>query len=738
MTRAHFHAISLFAFLLVTACTQDAGPPAAAADPEVARLGERASRVEIIRDDFGVPHIYGKSDADAVFGMLYAQAEDDFPRIERNYVWATGRLAEIEGENAIFSDLRARLYMTVDEAKAAYASAPDWLRALCDAWADGLNYYLLTHPEVKPKLLTRFDPWMPMFFSEGSIGGDIEQVPLDRIAGFYGGTDAGAGTAAARMVEEEFAPPGGSNGFAISGERTESGNAMLLINPHTSFYFRGEVHVVSEEGLDAYGAVTWGQFFVYQGFNEKTGWMHTSTYVDFIDEFVEDVSEVDGKLVYRYGEETRPVEVSEVTLEYKDGDGFGERTFTVYRTHHGPVTHEVDGKWAVTRINWDPVNALIQSYTRTKLANYDEFREMMNIRTNSSNNTVFADAEGNIAYFHGNFIPKRDARFDFSQPVAGSDPATDWLGLHTVDEAITILNPPNGWIQNANSTPFTAAAEFSPKRADYPAYMAPDNENFRGVHAVRVLTDADDLTLDSLIELAHDPYLPGFEKLVGGLLEAWDQAVERDAALAEPIAVLREWDLATGEESVAMSLAHFYGMNYLERGVTPEGLSEMEAINYLGTEASPADRLEVFAETVAMLANDFGDWRIPWGEINRFQRLSGAIDLEYDDDKPSLAVGMANSRWGALADFGAKRREGTKRLYGDNGNSFVAVVEFGDKVTAKSILVGGQSNDPDSPHFDDQAPLYVKQQFKDVAYYREDVERRAAEHYVPGRRGAAP
>ena len=738
MTRAHFHAISLFAFLLVTACTQDAGPPAAAADPEVARLGERASRVEIIRDDFGVPHIYGKSDADAVFGMLYAQAEDDFPRIERNYVWATGRLAEIEGENAIFSDLRARLYMTVDEAKAAYASAPDWLRALCDAWADGLNYYLLTHPEVKPKLLTRFDPWMPMFFSEGSIGGDIEQVPLDRIAGFYGGTDAGAGTAAARMVEEEFAPPGGSNGFAISGERTESGNAMLLINPHTSFYFRGEVHVVSEEGLDAYGAVTWGQFFVYQGFNEKTGWMHTSTYVDFIDEFVEDVSEVDGKLVYRYGEETRPVEVSEVTLEYKDGDGFGERTFTVYRTHHGPVTHEVDGKWAVTRINWDPVNALIQSYTRTKLANYDEFREMMNIRTNSSNNTVFADAEGNIAYFHGNFIPKRDARFDFSQPVAGSDPATDWLGLHTVDEAITILNPPNGWIQNANSTPFTAAAEFSPKRADYPAYMAPDNENFRGVHAVRVLTDADDLTLDSLIEFAHDPYLPGFEKLVGGLLEAWDQAVERDAALAEPIAVLREWDLATGEESVAMSLAHFYGMNYLERGVTPEGLSEMEAINYLGTEASPADRLEVFAETVAMLANDFGDWRIPWGEINRFQRLSGAIDLEYDDDKPSLAVGMANSRWGALADFGAKRREGTKRLYGDNGNSFVAVVEFGDKVTAKSILVGGQSNDPDSPHFDDQAPLYVKQQFKDVAYYREDVERRAAEHYVPGRRGAAP
>jgi acyl-homoserine-lactone acylase len=734
MTYAATRGVALLLLVAVTACTQETTDPAANVDPELVRLQEMAARVEIIRDDFGVPHIYGETDADAIFGMLYAQAEDDFPRIERNYIWATGRLAEVEGDGAIFSDLRARLYMTVDEAKAAYASAPDWLRALCDAWADGLNYYLLTHPDVEPRLLHRFEPWMPMFFSEGSIGGDIEQIPLERIAAFYGGDVPAEAIAAARGIEAEFAPPGGSNGFAIAGERTRSGNAMLLINPHTSFYFRGEVHVVSEEGLNAYGAVTWGQFFVYQGFNEKTGWMHTSTRVDFIDEFVEDVSRVDGDLVYRYGNEMRPVDVSEVTLKYKDGGGMGEQTFTVYRTHHGPVTHETDGRWTATKINWDPVNALIQSYTRTKLGNYGEFREMMNIRTNSSNNTVFADADGNIAYFHGNFIPKRDTRFDYSRPVDGSDPATDWNGLHTVDEAITILNPPNGWIQNANSTPFTAAAEFSPKREDYPVYMAPDAENFRGVHAVRMLADVDDLTLDGLIELAHDPYLPGFEALVAGLLEARDRADQPDAAIEEPIEVLRRWDLETGKDSVAMSLAHFYGMRYLDRAGFPEGLSEMERITMLGTTTPPGERLAVFAGTVAMLNDDFGDWRTPWGEINRFQRLSGAIDLEYDDAAPSLAVGMANSRWGALADFGAKRRDGTKRLYGDNGNSFVAVVEFGDRVRAKSILVGGQSNDPDSPHFDDQAPLYVEQEFKEVAYYREDVERRAEERYRPGQR----
>ncbi|HEY5655632.1 MAG TPA: penicillin acylase family protein, partial [Woeseiaceae bacterium] len=469
----------LFALLFVLAACSRQGE-----ETEFDRLQDRAQQVTIMRDDFGVPHVYADTDADAIFGMLYAQAEDDFNRIEQNYIWATGRLAEVDGEEALYSDLRARLYMTVDEARAAYEASPDWLKALCDAWADGLNWYLLTHPEVKPRLLTRFEPWMPMFFSEGSIGGDIESVDVNGIKAFYGASEPLEVAAAAHDVT--FREPAGSNGFAIAGEHTESGNAMLLINPHTSFFFRGEIHVVSNEGLNAYGAVTWGQFFVYQGFNENTGWMHTSTYVDFMDDFVEDVTEKDGKYYYRYGDDLRPVEESEVTLKYLDGEELKERTFTMYHTHHGPVTHMADGKWVATKLNWDPVRALQQSFIRTKLANYDEFRDMMNMRTNSSNNTVFADSSGNIGYFHGNFVPRRDARFDYSQPVDGSDPLTDWQGLHEVDELVTVLNPPNGWIQNCNSTPFTAAGAFSPKRENYPVYMAPDAENFRGVHAVRL------------------------------------------------------------------------------------------------------------------------------------------------------------------------------------------------------------------------------------------------------------
>lgn len=714
---------------LLDACTSPS-----TSDPDLIRQEAHASSVTILRDDFGVPHIYGKTDADAVFGLLYAQSEDDFNRVERNYIWATGRLAEVEGEEALYSDLRARLYMTVDEAKAAYASAPEEIRRLCDAFADGVNYYLHTHPEVQPKLLTRFEPWMPMFFSEGSIGGDIEQIPLDGIAAFYGDAVALDMVADAGLPSKSFEEPRGSNGIAVSGALTESGNAMLLINPHTSFFFRGEVHVVSEEGLNAYGAVTWGQFFVYQGFNENTGWMHTSTRVDFMDEFIEDVSEQDGKLVYRYGDELRPVEVSEVTLKYRDGDGMSERTFPTYRTHHGPVTHSVDDKWVATKINWDPVPALQQSFTRTKLGGHDAFWEMMDIRTNSSNNTVYADSQGNIAYYHGNFVPERDPSFDFSQPVDGSNPATDWQGLHEVDEIVTVVNPENGWIQNCNSTPFTASGPFSPKPEDYPVYMAPDAENWRGVHAVQLLSEASGLTLNSLLDLAHDRYLPAFEALIPGLIAVYDASGGSHPELSGPIEALRGWDYRVAVDSVPMTLAHFYGMLVTTEGANPSDLRGMDLIRYFGGGAPATEVLGLFSKTVHGLTDDFGDWNTPWGEVNRYQRLTGDIVQQFDDDAPSLPVGMASGRWGALASFGARSYPETKRLYGTSGNSFVAVVEFGDKVVAKSMLAGGQSGDPSSPHFDDQAQRYADRAFKDVAYYREDVERRATETYRPGER----
>jgi len=489
---------------------------------------------------------------------------------------------------------------------------------------------------------------------------------------------------------------------------------------------------VSEEGLNAYGAVTWGQYFVYQGFNENTGWMHTSTYTDVIDEFIETIEKQDGQRMYKYGDEWRPVEEGSVTLKYIEGEVMKFKTFPTYRTHHGPITHKIDGSWVATAMMWEPVKALEQSFARTKKSGYKEFREMMDIRTNSSNNTVYADSEGNIAYFHGNFIPRRDTTFDYTRPVDGSDPATDWQGLHTVDESIKLLNPDNGWIQNCNSTPFTAAGGSSPKLKDYPKYMSRNRENFRAVNAIRLLSMYDDLSLDKLLVVAYNPYLPAFEKVIPGLLEAYDNHVGNYPNLQEPMNVMSDWYYKTGYESVAMSLAHFYGMELLRNADAPDSLSGMDRFHYFGTGLPEEERLQYFANAVNKIQEDFGRWDTPWGEINRFQRLTGDIDLKFDDDKPSIGVGMTTARWGALPAYGSRTSQKTKKIYGTRGNSFVAIVEFGEKVKAKSMLAGGQSGNPDSPHFMDQAQRYADVQFKDVAFYRADVEARSERTYRPG------
>ena len=697
------------------------------------RWEQHAANTEIIRDSFGVPHIYGLTDADAVFGLLYAQCEDDFNRVEHNYIWAIGRLAEVDGEKAIYSDLRAKLYMTKDEAIENYENSPPWLQKLCLAFADGVNYYLAQHPEVKPKLLNHFEPWMPMYFSEGSIGGDIERVSTKKIRNFY---DKSAAKLTSEIHNGLVRPgdnePRGSNGFAISGARTASGNAMLLINPHTSFFFRGEVHVISEEGLNSYGAVTWGQFFVYQGFNERTGWMHTSTGTDIIDEFEETIVKNKNGLYYAYGNEFREVDSSNVVLKYNSNGVLKERSFMTFRTHHGPITHSNGNKWVATALMWSPINALIQSITRTKNDSHEEFYKMMDIRTNSSNNTVYADAEGNIAYYHGNFIPKRDTIFDYTNPVDGSDPRTDWNGLHALEENIFVLNPQNGWIQNCNSTPFTSAGNFSPKREDYPDYMTSFPENFRGIHAIPLLNNAKDLTLDKLITLAYDPYLPGAEQLIEGLIEAYDNAPEENVEIKNEIELLKDWDFTVSKTSIAMTQSEYYRLIYYYSGKIPKGLYSMGRMHYMSTEAPFRERLEIFKAAMKKLEEDFGSRGIQWGELNRYQRNNGDIYQIFDDSLPSLPVGMASGSWGALASFGTRHGENTKRQYGVAGNSFVAVVEFGEKVKAKSILAGGQNGDPNSPHFDDQSQRYVDGKFKDVAYYREDVMRSAESIYHPG------
>ena len=723
---------ALFALVQPVAAHAAARPHAASTSSERARLQAQARRVTILRDKWGIPHVFGKTDADAVFGTLYAQAEDDFNRVELNYINALGRLAEVEGEKEIWRDLRMKLYIDPAELKAKYAESPAWLKKLMDAYADGLNWYLATHPQVKPRLITRFEPWMALAFSEGSIGGDIETIDLKALQAFYGTAPAPA----VALADKGFDPePRGSNGFAIAPRLTAGGHALLMINPHTSFYFRPEIHMVSGEGLNAYGAVTWGQFFIYQGFNDRVGWMHTSGGGDVIDEYLETVARRDGGFVYKYGTGQRTVRAKTIALPYRTAHGMATRTVTAYFTHHGPVIRAQDGKWVAVRMMDDPMHALMQSYGRTKARDYAAFRKVMDLRTNSSNNTVYADADGNIAYFHGNFIPRRDPRFDWTKPVDGSDPATEWKGLHDVGETITVFNPASGYISNTNNWPCTGFGASSPDCATYPAYMWSLPQNPRGVHAERVLHDARDVTLDGLIAKAYDSYLTAFEPLVPAVVKDWEALPDGDplkARLAGQVALLRGWDLRFSTASVPTSLAVYWGQDMVAHASTRAKAQRVPVVDFVQTQLTSRERLDALARASDKLQADFGRWKTPWGEINRFQRLSGAVGQQYDDDKPSLPVGFTSANWGSLASFGMTAKQTTKRIYGDRGNSFVAAVEFGPRVRAKSILAGGESGDPASPHFADQAAMYSRGEFKDVLYYKEDIEKQLERKDHPG------
>ena len=712
--------------------------PQAAADKDVTAWDKQAQGITIIRDTWGIPHVYGKTDADAVFGVAYAQAEDDFNRVETNFVNSQGRLAEAEGESEIYRDLRMKIFIDPADMKAQYEKSPAWLKSLMNAWADGLNYYLHTHPQVRPRVIKHFEPWMALTFSEGSIGGDIEKVNLTELEAFYGKGPKKQTTQALSEPAPAYVEPTGSNGAAVAPSNTSAHHSLLLINPHTSFFFRAEAQMVSEEGLNAYGALTWGQFFVYQGFNDRAGWMHTSSGVDNIDEYLETIVKKGDRFAYKYGNEERPVTTSKIVVPYRTANGMAQKEFEIYRTHHGPIVRAApgdDARWVSVRLMQEPLKALTQSYTRTKARNYKAYRDTMELHTNSSNNTIYADADGTIAYFHSNFIPKRDSRFDWTKPVDGSDPATEWNGVLSIDETPGLKNPANGWLYNTNNWPWSAAGPNSPKKSDYPAYVDKNGENPRGIHAIKLLENKKDFTLDSLVAAAYDTYQPGFAEQIPALLKAYDTLPASSplkAKLSEQVGLLRAWDFRWSTTSVPNSLAVYWGEEIGRQIAADARKAGVSADEYIVHNAATQQMVQALAAASDRLASDFGSWQTPWGDINRYQRLTGDIVQPFNDAGPSIPVGFSSARWGSLASFGARTYKGSKKMYGTSGNSFVAVVEFGDQVKARAVTAGGQSGDPQSPHFGDQAARYSTGDLREVYFYRPQVEAHVERQYHPG------
>jgi acyl-homoserine lactone acylase PvdQ len=704
--------------------------------PEVTNWENRAKQVTVTEDNWGIPHIYGKKDADAVFGLMYVQCQQNFAQVEKNYLEIMGRLSEIEGERRLYDDLQMRLIYDSAAAKTDYIKSPQWFKNLLDAFSDGVNFYLYKHPETKPLALKRFEPWFPLMYTDGSIAPtQTGGLNLQDLRNFYEGKDE-----ATSFIKPEFSVtnfnPGGSNGFAIAPSRTASKNAILYINPHVTFYFRTEVHLVSEEGLNAYGAVTWGQFFIYQGFNETCGWMHTSSYADVADVYEEKVEKVADNYRYTYdGDKARIVTKRNISINYKNGNSIEQKTFPAYFTHHGAVMGKRGGKWLSLKENNRSLPALLQSWLRTKANGFTAFKKVMDMRSNNSNNTVFADNKGSIAYWHGNFMPRRNPKYDWTLPVDGTNADTEWKGLHALDEIIHLYNPASGWIQNCNSTPFTASGSSSPDRTRYPAYMAPEGENGRAVNAVRLLSKATNITLDKIIEIGYNTYLSAFDILLPPLIKAYNDLPQNDPVkveLGHPIHLLQAWDKSASAASVATTLAVEWASKLAAKippAKTPEAATNaIGNFNAMAETITPKEKLDLLMETIRDLEKLYGGWNIAWGDLNRYQRKN---NNKFSDAEWSLPVGLGPGTWGSLPSF-ISRRYDTKKRYGVSGNSFVAAVEFGKRLKAKTIMTGGESFLPSSKHFTDQAVGYIEGKFKNINFYKDDVLKKAQRTYHPG------
>lgn len=724
---------SIAFLLLATNVSIHAQAPSAA---EKTRWEKHAKQTTIIRDEWDIPHIYGKSDADAVFGLLYAQCEENFPQIELNFLEMLGRRAEMEGTNMIYEDLMMQLIQDSAAAIKDFNNSPQWFKNLLIAHADGINYYLFKHPAVQPKVIKYFKPWYHLMWTDGSVSPTRSAgIRAADIAKFYGDNKEALSYSKNNLpvFEMEENTLKGSNGFAIAPKHSKSGNALLYINPHVPFYFRSEMHMNSEEGLNVYGAVTWGQMFIYQGFNENCGWMHTSSYADVADTYLEKISRQNNQLVYAYEKQWKPMQQRIINIQYVEAGSIKTKTFTTYKTLHGPVMASKNEQWISLQENNRSLNALMECWIRTKATNLSNYTKALNLLANNSNNTVYADKDGNIAYWHGNFMPKRNPNFDYTHPVDGSIQATNWQGLHALNEIVHSINPSNGWLQNCNATPYTVAGNNSPKQKYFPAYMAPDGQNGRGVLAEKLLSQVDKINLEDLIAIGYNKHLTAFDIILPDFLQ-YTTTLELNDPQKKAIQYLKNWDHVANAHSIATTIAIEWATKLAQEIPAPsteeEGTQVILKYNRMAGEISNEKKILLLNKTIAELIELYGYWEKPWGEINRYQRV--AQNATFDDKQPSISVAQASSKWGSLPSFESRRFNNTKNRYGVSGNSFIAAVEFGKKLKAKTIITGGQSRFIDNAHFTDQAERFIEGNFKTIHYYKEEVMAHAVKAYRPG------
>ena len=665
-----------------------------------------ARNVTIYRDTYGVPHVFGRTDASTAFGFAYAQAEDNFWRVEENFIHALGRASELYGEKMLEQDRLNRALEIPKLAREEYARLDRHMRSLCDAYAAGFNYYLQRHPEVRPRLLTKIEPWYTLAFIRYNYyqNGFARDPGLRRI------------TFQTAQIENDLKEHTGSNGWVIGPSKSATGNAMLFINPHLPFFGAGQVyegHVHSDEGWNFTGYTRFGFPFPYVGHNENGGWVSTDNAADLADVYMETFDDAARPLAYKYGKGYRVATERVEEIRVKTAGGFEMRKFTMRKTHHGPIVGTKDGKLLAIRMaKLESDGWLREWYDMTRAKSLAALKRAMTPLNMLFGNVMYADRQGNTWYLYNGAVPKRDPRFDWTKPVDGSDPATEWQGYHTIDELPQMTNPKTGWMQNCNTTPFLLTSEGNPDPKQFPKYMVQEGDNPRGAISREILASKSTFTFDEWTRLAFDTRVMNAGKRLPALIAALKQHLDTNPneQLREVYDELARWNHRSTNDSVAMTLFSLW------HDRLDENKNELSALN----------------EVIDVLQRDFGTWKVAWGELNRLQRIDESKGEEFHDSRPSIPVSGVKGNEGAVFTLYAVPLRGQKRRYGVAGGSYVSVVEFAPKVRALSVHTFGASGDPKSKHYMDQAVLYARGEFKPAWLTLEDIRANLEAAYHPG------
>jgi penicillin amidase len=680
--------------------------------------GERIARsVTIYRDSYGVPHVYGTSDFSVVFGFVYAQAEDNFWQLEENYIQALGRAAEVYGERALPNDVLNRKLEIERLSRDEYQRAGLRTRQLCEAAAAALNYFLARNPQVKPRLLDRFEPWNVLALSRYLL----YQVFVFPMSGL---TADGPRVAAAAPKSEGLM---GSNAWAVGPTKTASRDAFLLINPHVPFlgptqFYEGHLH--SDEGLNFSGAAPLGIPLPLLGHNQYLGWGYTVNLPDIADIYIEKFDDQARPLAYLYGGGYREVTEWVTTVKVKTAGTIQTRELKLRKTHHGPILSTRDGAGLALKLSKIEEGGLLdQWYEMATARSLPEFKKALSRLALPMFNVVYADRDGNIFYLYNGAIPRRSTKFDWTKPVDGSTPETEWQGYHSLEELPQLTNPRTGFVQNCNTTPFLTTTEGNPDRSGYPPYMARDLDNPRGTISRKLLSKEGSFTFEEWSRMVFDTKAGFAEVEIPQLVDEWNRLKQVDAARAAKVAAavdqLKSWDQVNTTQSDAATLFILWYHHPARLGGEKPG--------------EPWARVRALEGVLERLNSKYGTWRVPWGEINRLQRVPASGDVAFSDERESLPV--AGARAGLIFDFYSVPVSGQRRQYGVSGNSFVSIVRFGPTIEARSVLVFGQSSDPASPHYFDQARLYAEQKFKPAWFTLREIKAHARQIYNPGERG---